>query len=217
MRWHCLLPRRAQLCQVERVPNITLVGHGERAARELIESRPDPVAVRALAEACASAGAPSVRAESHARLTCRARVPSFAGAGEWEELSGTSFPHSWTRRGRFSYRWLRKVRAGPKAHLAPHARLTHRARSSRPPFGACAPRSASHPKRCPDKVAHARSRPTRVQLKDTAIWTASLAKLVLEVLLHAGFLSWRSGTQERCRAARGPSVPVGSVVDSTVG
>ena len=68
-----------------------------------------------------------------------------------------------------------------------------------------------------DKVAHARSRPTRVQLKDTAIWTATLAKLVLEVLLHAGFLSWRSGTQERCRAARGPSVPVGSVVDSTVG
>ena len=157
--------------------------------------------MRSRAGACESVSAPSTRAASHAPLTRRARVHSFAGPEECGELLRMSFSPSWTRPGRFSFRWLRKVRAGPNTQLAPHAHFAHRARRSRPPFGARAPRSASHRKRCPHTGAHARSRPTRVQLKDTSITIASLAGLALEMLLHTGFPSWRSGTQER-RLAR---------------
>ena len=135
-------------------------------------------------------------------LTRRARVHSFAGPEECGELLRTSFSPSWTRPGRFSFRWLRKVRAGPNTQLAPHAHFAHRARRSRPSFGARAPRSASHPKRCPGTGAHARSRPTRAQVKDTAISMASLAELALEMLLHSGFPSWGSGTKERRLATR---------------
>ena len=173
--------------------------------------------MRLRAGACESVSAPSTRAASRAPLTRRARVHSFAGPEECGELLRTSFSPSWTRPDRFSFRWLRKVRAGLNTHLAPHAHFAHRARRSRPSFGARAPRSASHPKRCPGTGAHARSRPTCVQLKDAAIWTASLAELALEMLLHSGFPSWRSGTKERCLAARRRSMPVGSVADGTVG
>ena len=156
--------------------------------------------MRLRAGACESVSAPSTRAASRAPLTRRARVHSLAGPEECGELLRTSFSPSWTRPDRFSFRWLRKVRAGLNTHLAPHAHFAHRARRSRPSFGARAPRSASHPKRCPGTGAHARSRPTCVQLKDAAIWTASLAELALEMLLHSGFPSWGSGTKERRRA-----------------
>ena len=99
--------------------------------------------MRSRAGACESVSAPSTRAASHAPLTRRARVHSFAGPEECGELLRMSFSPSWTRPGRFSFRWLRKVRAGPNTQLAPHAHFAHRARRSRPPFGARAPRSAS--------------------------------------------------------------------------
>ena len=101
------------------------------------------------------------------------------------------------------------------------ARIPRSLRTSRTPLPStvrCArPALCIDPKRCPGTGAHARSRPTRAQVKDTAISTASLAELALEMLLHSGFPSWRSGTKERCLAARRRSMPVGSVADGTVG
>ena len=172
--------------------------------------------MRARPGACESVRAPSSHAASRAPLTRRARVPSVAVFGDSEELLRTSLPPSWTRSGRFSCRWVRKVRAGPYAQLALHARLEDRACRSRPLFGARAPRSASHRKRCPVSGAHARSRPTRMQVKVTAKSTASLVELTLEVLLHAGFFWWRSGTCVRSIAARRPPRVVRSATRSLV-
>ena len=124
LRWRCPLPHRAHLCEVEWVPKKILVFRGDVPPRELIQGGTEPVAVRSLAEACAGAGAPSVRAESHARLAFRARVPSFAGAEECKELLRMPFPPSSTRPGRSSCRWPRKVRVephAPRAQRAPHS------------------------------------------------------------------------------------------------
>ena len=173
--------------------------------------------MRALAEACTGGAASSLRAESHARLAFRARVPSFAGAEECKELLRTPFPPSSTRPGRSSCRWPRKVRVEPHAHLAPNVRLTHRALRSRVPFGARAPRPASNAIRCPGRDPPLRPPPPRVLVKVMTKSTASRAHLAEEVLQRAGFVLWRSGARQRRLAARRRSEATRSVVRRIVG
>ena len=173
--------------------------------------------MRSRPEACESVRTPFIRAASRAHLMCRDRAPTFAGGGQLEELRRTSFPLSCSRTRRSSCRRLRNVGDELDGHSASHTHLACRALQSRTPFGARAPRPASHTMRCLSTSAHAPRPPSHAQGKVATKSTLRRVEFALELLLRAGFVPWRAGTRERCLAARQGSLLVRSVADDTIG